>query len=270
MFALDGIKSWIIMELVSPASFLTTLSIHPFSRKAIPMPFVNGSITPQAILVALYLVHYLNRALFSPLRTPSRSPSHPAVLLAGIGFNTVNGFLLAAYLSSSSAADFLDGALSSPRFWLGVTLWAVGFIGNIAHDEILLSIRRKAKAKGKASSTKQGEHYAIPSGLLYAYVSYPNYFSEWVEWIGFAIAAAPPPSFSALPTLGALSRAFKHGSGLAPLFRLFADAVTPPWAFVVAEVVTMLPRAVRGHKWYHNRFGDAYPRERRVVIPFLL
>jgi hypothetical protein len=34
-------------------------------------------------------------------------------------------------------------------FYVGLGLWFIGFVGNIAHDEILLNIRRKAKAKAK-------------------------------------------------------------------------------------------------------------------------
>ena len=91
---------------------------------------------------------------------------------------------------------------------------------------------------------KKQEHYAIPHGYLYSLISYPNYFCEWLEWLGFALAAAPVPSLTSLSTFEA------------------------PWVFLLAEVMTMFPRAYRGHQWYHNRFPD-YPKERKAVIPFL-
>ena len=74
-------------------------------------------------------------------------------------------------------------------FWPGVALWFAGFVGNIVHDEILLNLRRKTMhgPDGKP-------HYAIPYGYLYRWVSYPNYLCEWVEWAGFALAAAPFPA----------------------------------------------------------------------------
>ncbi|KAG6331669.1 hypothetical protein ID866_7417 [Astraeus odoratus] len=31
----------------------------------------------------------------------------------------------------------------------------------------------------------------------------------------------------------------------------------------------MLPRALNGHSWYHDKFPE-YPKERKVVVPFLL
>jgi 3-oxo-5-alpha-steroid 4-dehydrogenase 1 len=86
--------------------------------------------------------------------------------------------------------------------------------------------------------------YAIPKGGLYKWISYPNYLSEWIEWTGFAIAA----------TAGQVNR----------------WAYTAPWIFVVSEVVLMLPRAWKGHLWYHQKFRGEYPKERKAVIPFLL
>jgi 3-oxo-5-alpha-steroid 4-dehydrogenase 1 len=144
------------------------------------------------------------------------------------------------YLSSSTAHSFLAGAFSRPSFWLGIAMWALGFAGNILHDEILLQIRRNVKKK-----TDDGkEHYAIPYGYLYRYISYPNYFCEWFEWLGFAIAAAPFPG-------------------------LQLTNAAPPWLFFLSEIFLMAPRAVQGHAWYHKKFKN-YPKERKAVVPFVL
>ncbi|KAF5377867.1 hypothetical protein D9615_006744 [Tricholomella constricta] len=251
----DGIKSWIIMELVSPVVFLATL-LTSSSLLASP---------PQLLLAALYLIHYTNRSVLSPLRTPSRSKSHISVPLSAVFFNTINGALMGTYLSSPAACAFLARAHTRPIFWAGIGLWTLGFAGNIWHDEILLNLRRKARTKGKdKASSASGEHYAIPHGWLYTYVSYPNYLCEWLEWLGFALAAAPLPALLSLSSFTDLVLAIKAP---APTF---APSLTPPYIFLLSEVLLMLPRAVRGHAWYHRRFGPAYPRERRAVIPFLL
>lgn len=160
------------------------------------------------------------------------------------------------YLSSPFAAKFLAGAFSRPLFWVGVGVWALGYAGNIFHDEILLNIRRTAKSKGKSraqdpddsNGKNKQEHYSIPYGYLYNYISYPNYFCEWMEWLGFALAASPLPQFYSLPMLLA--------------------TITPPFLFFWSEVLLMIPRAYRGHKWYHSKFPD-YPKERKAVIPWL-
>ncbi|KAI0305291.1 3-oxo-5-alpha-steroid 4-dehydrogenase-domain-containing protein [Multifurca ochricompacta] len=280
VFALDGIISWIVMELVSPLFFLVTTYLHPFSPTPLSLPSFSHpalSISPQLILTTLYLVHYLNRSLISPLRTPSRSKSHVIVVCSAIAFNAPNGFLLAAFLTSTPASSFLAHAFSSPRFWVGIALWAVGFAGNVFHDEILLNVRRKAIAKGKAKALQGGQkaqqpYYSIPQGGLYSLISYPNYFCEWVEWFGFALAASPLPKFALLPNAKVLLTTVRTAqfNELGQLLFPFIDSVNPPWIFFILELATMTPRAIRGHQWYHERFRGLYPGERRAVIPWLL
>ncbi|KAJ7628471.1 3-oxo-5-alpha-steroid 4-dehydrogenase-domain-containing protein [Roridomyces roridus] len=263
IFLVDGIKSWIVMELVSPICFLNAFFRAPLSTRAAEISL--GS--PKSILAGAFLVHYLNRALLSPLRTPSRSKSHIIVPFCAVIFNLFNGSLMGTFLSSPAAPT--QSAFARPTFWLGLALWAAGFAGNIIHDEILLNIRRNAKTKGKArDSGKPGEHYAIPHGLLYRFISYPNYFCEWVEWIGFALAA-DPRLFTAL-TSGHLS--LPTWASLRPSAppAAFLPLLSPPWIFLVSEILLMLPRAYRGHRWYQRKFGDNYPQERKIVIPFVL
>jgi len=91
---------------------------------------------------------------------------------------------------------------STPMFWLGFLVWAGGLYGNFFHEEILYDLRRGASK----------DEYKLPKGGLFRNVSFPHYFSEWTEWIGFSIAAEGLPS------------------------------VCPPWTFVVAEFVSMAPR----------------------------
>lgn len=89
-----------------------------------------------------------------------------------------------------------------------------------------------------------------------------------LEWTGFAIAAAPAPLI-AVPPLTTLAL-----PSWAAWARLFASAwpdtlLAAPWAFVLAEVTSMLPRALRGHAWYRRTF-EAYPAKRRAAIPYVL
>jgi 3-oxo-5-alpha-steroid 4-dehydrogenase 1 len=250
-----GRRAWVVMELVSPLAFVYTYIHSPLSPLGFGTSPPLSIHNPSAVLAGLFLIHYANRAVFSTLRTPSRSKSHLIVVLAAILFNSVSGPLFGAYLSSPECRSYLSGAYQRPRFWLGILMWAAGYVGNIVHDEILFNIRRKKQAEDAKKTPEQiekekkkGEHYEIPHGLLYKFISYPNYFCEWIEWLGFALAASPLPSFE----------------GLGPLL----STITPPFLFLVAELVTMIPRAVRGHQWYHNKFPN-YPKERKVVIPFL-
>jgi 3-oxo-5-alpha-steroid 4-dehydrogenase 1 len=246
------------MEIVSPLTFVATFVAAPLS------PTQNRSIPwthPSVLLAAMFIIHYLNRALISPLRTPSRSRSHIIVNILGAAFNLANGFSMAAYLSSPPAQSFLADAYTRTLFVVGVGIWAAGLVGNILHDEILLAIRRKAVAKRDKNQGKNAEYYGIPQGMLYNFISYPNYLCEWIEWTGFALAAAPLPTsiFSQV-----LSLTF-----LESLSRMSVPkTLTPPWIFVITEVLVMLPRAYRGHQWYLNRFPE-YPPNRKVVVPFI-
>ncbi|KAF6747799.1 3-oxo-5-alpha-steroid 4-dehydrogenase 1 [Ephemerocybe angulata] len=296
----NGIRSWIVMELVAPITFTVAFAKSPLSFYKVALP---DAFSPQGILAALFLIHYLNRALLSPLRTPSRSKAHLIIPAIGVLFNLANGFLIGSYLTSPFARMYLAGPSVFQRtsFRLGITLWAVGFVGNIVHDEILLDIRRKAQARKEKDAAEEkksdkkkehavGEHYGIPTGLLYKYISYPNYFCEWIEWFGFALAASPLPipldldAIAEAPTLVAAVKMVLEtfqDTFVSLLFPstwkaiiqvpnyAYAPLLTPPWIFLINEIFTMLPRAWKGHLWYKERFGDSYPKDRKAVIPFV-
>jgi 3-oxo-5-alpha-steroid 4-dehydrogenase 1 len=88
-----------------------------------------------------------------------------------------------------------------------------------------------------------------------------------LEWTGFAIAAAPAV-LVAVPPLASLQLSgwLASVSSLVPAWPRVLLAA--PWAFVLAEVTSMLPRALRGHAWYQRTFD--YPPARRAAIPWLL
>ena len=76
--------------------------------------------------------------------------------------------------------------------------------------------------------------YYIPRGGLFTYVTAANYAGELLEWVGFALAA------------GTLPAAF----------------------FFVNTFFNLFPRAKTHHQWYLKKFED-YPKERRVIVPFV-
>jgi protein-S-isoprenylcysteine O-methyltransferase Ste14 len=77
--------------------------------------------------------------------------------------------------------------------------------------------------------------YKVPRDGPFKYVSNPNYLGEIVQWWGWALL-----TFSV--------------AGLA--FALFTTA-------------NLFPRAISNHRWYMENFED-YPRERKMIIPFIL
>jgi 3-oxo-5-alpha-steroid 4-dehydrogenase 1 len=82
---------------------------------------------------------------------------------------------------------------------------------------------------------KPGETgYKIPHGGLFEFVSSPNLFGEILEWSGFAFMAWNLPATT----------------------------------FMVWTFANLVPRAKNHHDWYLRMFPD-YPKERRIVFPFL-
>ncbi|KAJ7056993.1 3-oxo-5-alpha-steroid 4-dehydrogenase-domain-containing protein [Mycena amicta] len=257
IFLVDGIKSWIIMELVSPTFFLYTFFNAPLSGGVRPSVTLRQS---HSACSSLHTSSTTSTARFSPRFALPRAPKHTSSRPhSHVMFNTFNGSLLGAFFSSPNTPQ--PSAFARTSFWIGLVMWAWGFVGNVVHDEILLNIRRKAKSK---------EHYAIPHGLLYRWVSFPNYFCEWVEWLGFAIAADPRLFDAAVSGSRALLQISTWKTALAGPSSAFFPLLSPPWIFFFAELVLMYPRAYRGHQWYLNKFGDRYPKERKIVIPFCI
>ncbi|WWD17186.1 hypothetical protein CI109_101624 [Kwoniella shandongensis] len=257
---LPGNIAWAGMELVAPITFLMTL-------------YTNGHLplTPPAkILSSLYLVHYLHRAVISPLvLSPKRSPLHISIPFGAALFNLFNGYLLAIGLA------FYPPKQIGTTFWLGIVGWAIGFAGNVYHDEILNDLRRSKADRLTIKDLPEDKdpnagRYKIPRGGLFGYVSFPNYLCEWFEWTSFALAASPYPFITVPPP-------FASGVGIASLAtRTIANVwwpstlLSPPWMFVLAEITSMLPRAISGHAWYKDKFGAKYPQDRKAVVPGLI
>ena len=79
------------------------------------------------------------------------------------------------------------------------------------------------------------DRYKIPEGFMFRYVSFPNYFGEILEWMAFAIMTW---------SLAGLS-------------------------FMIWTMANLVPRAIKGHQWYHNKF-ESYPKNRKAIFPFII
>ncbi|KAJ3762008.1 hypothetical protein EV360DRAFT_79728 [Lentinula raphanica] len=263
----NGRLGWVLMELWSPLGFIYAIHHSPLSTNP------SSLSVPQMILIGCFLVHYLNRGFISPARAPSRSRMHVFMPLTGLFLNTTNGGLLGSYISSPLAHQYLqpESTFASPQFYIGIFLWAVGFLGNFWADEILSDIRRKGILKGKEEGQTKilhdMEYYGIPNGFLYRWISFPNYLCEWVEMLGWALAGSPIPSISDLEWL--LTPSGIYSMVLTTPLSKFAPTLTPPWIFLLVEVCLMLPRAYKGHQWYKKKFGDSFPKDRKAVIPYI-
>ena len=159
---------WILME--APAALAMPLLFAISDR--------TSSVT-AIVFLALWELHYLNRAFVYPLRTHGR-PMPLVVAAGGALFNVVNGYLNGRWVFTFSEPYEL-GWLADPRFVLGVVVFFAGLFVNQQSDAIL----RRLRGPGETG-------YKIPYGGLYRWVSSPNYLGEILEWIGWALATWSP------------------------------------------------------------------------------
>ena len=166
--------AWFVMELPALLSF----SLFLFGS-AKPLPY-------QAYVVyGLYVIHYFRRTFIYPFRLHDNGKKMPVlVVLLGIGFNVMNGFLNGYWLANFAPDYGLDW-YRDPRFIAGLSIFVVGMYLNIKSDDIVLNLRKGGK-KG----------YYIPQQGLYRYVSAPNLLGEIIEWCGWALLAWSLPAFS--------------------------------------------------------------------------
>jgi len=66
--------------------------------------------------------------------------------------------------------------------WLGVALWVIGLLGESIADRQLAAFRADPANKGKVCQLG-----------LWNYSRHPNYFFEWLVWVGYAVFALSAP-----------------------------------------------------------------------------
>jgi protein-S-isoprenylcysteine O-methyltransferase Ste14 len=132
--------------------------------------------TVPLVLLALWQMHYVHRALIFPFRIRASGKRVP-VLVPGlaIGFNMLNAYVNARWVSH--LGSYPDSWLADPRMLAGAGLFVVGYVINLHADTVLIGLRKPGETG-----------YAIPRGGMYRWVTSANYFGELLEWIGWAVA----------------------------------------------------------------------------------
>ena len=120
---------------------------------------------------------------------------------------------------------YYDDWFSKPYIYIGAAIFFAGFFINLQSDSIIRNLRKPGDTK----------HY-IPRGGMFRYVSSANYFGEFTEWVGFAVA-----SWS------------------------LSGVVFAWWTFA-----NLAPRANSLYKRYEKEFGDEFRSlHRKRMIPFI-
>lgn len=290
---LPGRLGWFLMEIVGPVNLLSQVMLLPPSDGSVSFPRLprwNGAV------VALYVLHYINRAIVNPLFVaPSMSPVHVFMALSGALFNYVNSQCLAGWALgfplSTALPDTPSSKKSSVVPCLGLVLFFLGMAGNIRAERTLYSLRRDAanagmdkketkdKETGHATTNRCDKAYVIPPARgLFSRVLFPHYACEWLEWLGYSligtgVACQCLPSPHASTSLSA-----QPGFPFATCYALVNRACVslglsfplPAVVFLVNVVATTAARASWGRKWYISRFGDEKVAGRKAVIPGLI
>ena len=167
-----GRYAWCIMESVGAINLLYILWHNQHHQtnngngdgNGIPIlshfQTVQSLPTWHKVLIALYVLHYLNRAIITPLfLAPSMSPIHLVIILSAMSFNYLNSSCLASWLlgyevpvtssahtytyQSSKTRHPLMSELNNYLPYIGLVLFTVGMYGNIRSENTLFKLRRE-------------------------------------------------------------------------------------------------------------------------------
>ncbi|KAI4324424.1 hypothetical protein MLD38_029916 [Melastoma candidum] len=189
------------------------------------------SFNPRSILLFFpFLLHYFHRVVLYPLRIPSS----PSTSTPSPGFPVSIALMAFAF-------NLLNGyvqarSVSNYVDYGGET--AAWFWGRFVAGAAIFVAGMVANvwADGVLTQLKaEGKGYRVPRGGLFEVVSCPNYLGEMSEWAGWAV-------------------------------------MTWSWAglgFFLYTFANLAPRARAHHRWYLEKFGEDYPKNRKAVIPFL-
>ena len=97
-------------------------------------------------------------------------------------FFQIQAALLWALTFPFLLACFNPNPIILPLEWIGVALWALGLLGESLADRQLSRFTARPENKGKVC--QKG---------LWNYSRHPNYFFEWVIWVGYFVFALGQP-----------------------------------------------------------------------------
>ncbi len=172
--SLDNKIGWILME--APV-FIVMLWLWMNS----PVRFQATSL----VFFLLFELHYFQRSFIFPLLMRGKGKMPIAIMLMGVIFNLLNGFIQGEWLFYLAPENLYTNAwLSTPVFIVGVVIFFLGMGINLHSDWVIRHLRKPGDMR----------HY-LPQKGMYRYVTSGNYFGELVEWFGFAILTCSPAAW---------------------------------------------------------------------------
>ncbi|KLJ08487.1 hypothetical protein EMPG_16087 [Blastomyces silverae] len=256
-----GRYAWLCMESVGALNLLYTL----YTGTSM---FPNGQFPIwHKVVACLYVLHYLNRAVITPLfLAPSMSPIHLIIIFSAMAFNYLNSSCIAGWLlgygtpvlgstaprpqqthlsrTSSFSTKYFPAEYIS---YIGLCLFLIGMYGNIKAEGTLFRLRREEAHKNntntnnnnnnkpktaQAPQNKYDKVYVLPPTTgLFRTILFPHYVFEWIEWLGFlliGVSITPaPPSLSSAAASEATTAA--PALALAPYYAPLARLMLDKW-----------------------------------------
>ena len=161
--------AWVCME--APVFIVMFLLWNSSERQFETVPF---------LIFLFFELHYFQRSFIFPLLMKGKSKMPIGIMLMGITFNVLNGYMQGQWLFHLAPANlYTNDWLYTPQFIIGTLLFFIGMGINIHSDHIVRHLRKPGDTN----------HY-LPKGGIFNYVTSANYFGEILEWCGFAILPA--------------------------------------------------------------------------------
>ncbi len=134
------------------------------------------------VFFLLFELHYFQRSFIFPLLMRGRSRMPVAIMMMGVVFNVLNGFIQGEWLFYLAPVGmYADAWMKTPMFIVGIVVFFLGMGINLHSDWVIRHLRHPGDTR----------HY-LPAKGMYRYVTSANYFGEFVEWVGFAILTCSP------------------------------------------------------------------------------
>lgn len=243
-FLLSSRFSWIIQEI--PNLVVSGYFVYEYISKS-EMNIVN------IVVISCFILHYIHRTLIFPFFIENTYSFTILPVVSAFVFTSINSFLQCRSVLLFS--EYSENYLTNIDFIVGLSVFILGMIINIYHDYSMILQRKSHLSKIKEKDKKQDnqddnlskislntnktnipDKYILPHGGLFEFIDCPNYFGEFIEWLGFGI----------------MSRTI---SG---------------YLFAYTTFAVLFTRALSYHDWYKNKFKEKYPLNRKAFIPYII
>mgnify|MGYP000817851187 FL=1 len=200
----------------APVFFVMLILWLQSDRSVLSVPF---------LFFLLFELHYFQRSFVFPFLMKGKSRMPVAIMLMGVIFNLLNGYIQGEWLFFLVPEDlYSSDYLYRINCWIGILVFFLGMGINWHSDYVIRHLRQPGDTR----------HY-LPEKGLYHWVTSGNYFGEWLEWTGFALATSSPAA----------------------------------WVFVWWTFANLAPRAYAIRQKYREEFGVEAVGKRKCLIPYI-